>query len=98
MVYLATKHNVLKEFLTRYENDRLKVYSLDKPQRYLFEIDLNNVLAICNQSVQAVTLKCRLTNPPMVNVNSQCTLIVDEQSSSNEYLWVFPNELERNHA
>ena len=26
IVYLSTKHGVLKEFLTRYENDRLKIY------------------------------------------------------------------------
>ncbi len=90
---------MLKEFLTRYENDRLKIYSLphhlDKPPRCLFEINLNNVLAICNQSVNAVSLKCRFTHPPMMNINSQCILIVDEQTSSNEYFWVFPNELER---
>lgn len=100
-VYLSTKHGILKEFITRYENDRLKIYppsqqlSSDKSQRCLFEIDLDNVLAICNQSVNAVSLKCRLTTPPIVNINSQCTLIVDEQTSANEYLWVFPTELER---
>ena len=98
-VYLSRKNGVLEEFLTRYENDRLKVYSrtrnLDKPLRCLSEIDLNNVLAICNQTVNAVSLKCRLTNSSIVNINSQCILIVDEQTSSNEYVWVFPNELER---
>lgn len=99
IVSLSTKHGVLKEFLTRHENDRLKIYPLayqfDRSQRCLFEIDLDHVLAICNQSVNAVSLKCRLTSPQIVNINSQCTLIVDEQTSANEYLWVFPNELER---
>jgi hypothetical protein len=52
-------------------------------------------LAICNQSVNTVTLKCRLINPPIINTNSQCILIVDEQTSFNEYVWIFPNELER---
>ena len=99
-VYLSTKHGILKEFLTRHENDRLKIYPLpqqssDKSPRCLFEIDLDHVLAIWNQSVNAVSLKCRLTSPPIVNINSQCTLIVDEQTSANEYLWVFPTELER---
>ncbi|CAM4954510.1 unnamed protein product [Rotaria socialis] len=99
IVYLSSKHGVLKEFLTRYENDRLKVYAPartnDKPQRCLLEIDLNNVLAICNQSVNAVSLKCRLTTAPIINTNSQCSIVVDEQTSLNEYVWVFPNDLER---
>jgi hypothetical protein len=99
LVYLSTKHGVLKEFLTRYENARLKIYSLtpnlNKSQRCLFEIDLNNILAICNQSVNAISLKCRLINPTIVNVHSQCILIVDEQTSANEFVWVFPSELER---
>ncbi|CAF3272170.1 unnamed protein product, partial [Rotaria sp. Silwood2] len=100
IVYLSSKHGVLKEFLTRYENDRLRVYpptrSTDKLQRCVFEIDLNNVLAICNQSVNSVSLKCRLTNTPVININSQSTIIVDDQTSSiNEYVWVFPNDLER---
>jgi hypothetical protein len=77
----------------------LKIYPLthqsDKPSRCLFEIDLDNVLAICNQSINAVSLKCRLVGPSIVNTNSQCILIVDEETSSNEYFWVFPNELER---
>ncbi|CAF0890451.1 unnamed protein product [Rotaria sp. Silwood1] len=99
IVYLTSKYGLLKELLTRYENDRLKVYpstrNSDKIQRCLFEIDLNNVLAICSQSVNAVSLKCRLTNTPIVNINSQCTIIVDDQTSINEYVWVFPNDLER---
>ncbi|CAF1367503.1 unnamed protein product [Adineta steineri] len=99
IAYLSSKHGVLKEFRTYYENNRLKVSSptsnSDKSQRYLFEIDLNNILAICNQSVNAVSLKCRLTNPPVMNVNSQCILIVDEETSTNEYVWVFPNDFER---
>jgi hypothetical protein len=94
-VYLSTKHGDLKEFLTRYENDYLKIYSLSHTQRCLFEIDLNNVLAICNQCFNTVSLKCRSNNPLIINSNSQCILIVDEQNSSNEYFWVFQNELER---
>ncbi|CAF4291670.1 unnamed protein product, partial [Adineta steineri] len=51
IAYLSSKHGVLKEFRTYYENNRLKVSSptsnSDKSQRYLFEIDLNNILAIC---------------------------------------------------
>jgi hypothetical protein len=103
-VHLVTKHGILKEFTTRYENDRLKIYSLthtfDKNHhqnslRYLFEIDLNNVLAICNQLVNSISLKSRSTNLPTINTNSQCILIVDEQTSFNEYVWIFPNELER---
>jgi len=103
-VHLVTKHGILKEFLTRYEIDRVKIYSItntfDKNHhhqnaRYLFEIDLNNVLAICNQSVNSISLKSRSTNLPTVNTNSQCILIVDEQTSFNEYVWIFPNELER---
>ena len=101
-VYLVTKHGILKEFLTRYEVDRVKIYSapnhLDKHHqagRCLFEIDLNNVLAICNQSVNSISLKSRSTNIPTINTNSQCVLIVDEQTSFNEYVWIFPNELER---
>jgi hypothetical protein len=95
---------MLKEFLTRYETDRLKIHSItntiDKNHspnaRYLFEIDLNNVLAICNQSVNSLSLKSRSTNLPIINPNSQqCILIVDEQTSFNEYVWIFPNELER---
>ena len=94
--FLSSKHGVLKEFLTRYENERLQIYSLaNNTHRYLFEIDLNHVLAIHNQSVNAVSLKCRLTNSSMINVKSQCTFIVDERTSSNEYVWVFPNQLER---
>lgn len=97
--YLANRHGVLKGFLTRYEDERLKIYSSSadatKPPRYLHEIDLNRVLAFCNQPVNAVSLKCRLNNPPSVQKNSQCTVIVDESTSSNEYVWVFPNELER---
>ena len=97
-VNLVTKHGILKEFLTRYETDRLKIYSsaahADK-QRYLFEIDLNNVLAICNQSSQSISLKSRATNLPTISSNSQCVLIVDEQNSFNEFVWIFPNELER---
>ena len=102
-VYLVTKHGILKEFLTRYEIDRVKIYSvpnhLDKHHhqagRCLFEIDLNNVLAICNQSVNSISLKSRSTNVPTINTNSQCVLIVDEQTSFNEYVWIFSNELER---
>ncbi|CAF0775359.1 unnamed protein product [Rotaria sordida] len=102
-IHLVTKHGILKELLTRYETDRIKIYSItntfDKNNqqniRYLFEIDLNNVLAICNQSVNSVSLKSRSTNIPTININSQCTLIVDEQTSFNEYVWIFPNELER---
>ncbi|CAF2396603.1 unnamed protein product [Rotaria sp. Silwood2] len=102
-IHLVTKHGILKEFLTRYEIDRVKIYSVtntfDKNNqqnaRYLFEIDLNNVLAICNQSVNSISLKSRSTNIPTINTNSQCTLIVDEQTSFNEYVWIFPNELER---
>ncbi|CAF3403123.1 unnamed protein product [Rotaria sp. Silwood1] len=102
-IHLVTKHGILKEFLTRYETDRIKIYSITntfikhEPQnaRYLFEIDLNNVLAICNQSVNSISLKSRSTNIPTINTNSQCTLIVDEQTSFNEYVWIFPNELER---
>ncbi|CAF3565081.1 unnamed protein product [Rotaria sordida] len=99
IVYLSSRYGVLKELLTRYENDRLKVYpptsKTDKLQRCVFEIDLNNVLAICNQTVNAVSLRCRLTNTPVININSQCTIIVDDQTSSNEYVWIFPNDLER---
>jgi len=102
-VHLVTKHGILKEFLTHYEIDRLKIYSItntsDKNHhqnvRYLFEIDLNNVLAICNQLVNSISLKSRSTNLPTININSQCILIVDEQTSFNEYVWIFPNELER---
>ncbi|UJR21346.1 hypothetical protein I4U23_024439 [Adineta vaga] len=99
-VYLSTKHGVLKEFLTRYENNHLKIFpfsstNCEKSQRCLFEIDLNNILAICNQSVHGVSLRCRLSSASTANVNCQCTLIVDEQTSTNEYVWVFPNELER---
>ncbi|CAF0962222.1 unnamed protein product [Adineta ricciae] len=105
-VHLVTKHGILKEILTRCETDRVKIYSLpntmDKPHhhqpvvaRYLFEIDLNNVLAICNDSVNSISLKSRSTNLPTLNINSQCILIVDEQASFNEYFWIFPNELER---
>jgi hypothetical protein len=95
---------MLKEFLTRYENDRLKIHSITNTieknshqnLRYLFEIDLNNVLAICNQTFNSLSLKSRSTNPPIINPNSQqCILIVDEQTSFNEYVWIFPNELER---
>lgn len=103
IVHLVTKHGILKEFLTRFEHDRLKIYSInttiEKNQqhnaRYLFEIDLNNVLAICNQSVNSISSKSRSTNLPTININSQCILIVDEQTSFNEYVWIFPNELER---
>ncbi|UJR28095.1 hypothetical protein I4U23_009350 [Adineta vaga] len=105
-VHLVTKHGILKEFLTRYESDRVKIFSLpnalDKIHhhhqsniRYLFEIDLNNVLAVCNQSVNSISIKSRSTNLPTMNTNSQCVLIVDEQTSFNEYFWIFPNELER---
>ena len=99
-VHLVTKHGILKEFLTRYELDRMKIYSIssttEKSARFLFEIDLNNVLAICNQSVNSISLKSRsTTNHPTININSQCVLIVDEQTSFNEYVWIFPNELER---
>lgn len=97
-VYLVTKHGILKEFLTRYEIDRLKIFSSPshaEKQRFLFEIDLNNVLAICNQSSQSISLKSRATNVPTVHTNSQCVLIVDEQTSFTEYVWFFPNELER---
>ena len=103
-VHLVTKHGILKEFLTRYELDRVKIYSISnlleknhhqQSARYLFEIDLNNVLAICHQSVNSVSLKSRSTNLPTINTNSQCILIVDEQTSFNEYVWIFPNELER---
>lgn len=103
-VHLVTKHGILKEFLTRYEADRLKIYSLpsateknhaQQSARYLFEIDLNNVLAICNQSVQSISMKSRSANLPTINSNSQCILIVDDQTSFNEYVWIFPNELER---
>ena len=103
-LHLVTKHGILKEFLTRYEIDRLKIYSVssnaDKQQqhsatRYLFEIDLNNVLAICNQSAHSISVKSRSTNMPTLNTNSQSVLIVDEQTSFNEYVWIFPNELER---
>ena len=92
-VCLSTKHGVLKEFLTRYEQDRLKIYN--KTSRCLFEIDLNHVLAICNQSVPTISLKCRLSNSPMNHSTSQCLLIVDENHQTNEYLWAFVNELER---
>lgn len=99
-VHLVTKHGILKEFLTRYELDRMKIYSIstttEKSARFLFEIDLNNVLAICNQSVNSISLKSRsTTNHPTINTNSQCVLIVDEPTSFNEYVWIFPNELER---
>ena len=98
-VHLVTKHGLLKEFLTRYDTDRMKIYSInntvDKNARYLFEIDLNNVLAICNQLVNSISLKSRSTNHPTINTNSQCILIVDEQTSFNESVWIFPNELER---
>lgn len=102
-IHLVTKHGILKEFFTRYETDRVKIYSItntvDKNHRqnirYLFEIDLNNVLAICNQSVNSISLKSRSTNTPTISSNSQCILIVDEQTSFNEYVWIFPNELER---
>jgi hypothetical protein len=102
-VHLVTKHGILKEFVTRYEIDRVKIYSItntvDKTHhqnaRFLFEIDLNNVLAICNQLVNSISLKSRSTSIPTINTNSQCILIVDEQTSFNEYVWIFPNELER---
>ncbi|CAF3289073.1 unnamed protein product [Rotaria socialis] len=102
-IHLVTKHGILKEFLTRYETDRIKIYSItstidrnnQQNIRYLFEIDLNNVLAVCNQSVNSISLKSRSTNIPTINTNSQCTLIVDEQTSFNEYVWIFPNEIER---
>jgi len=99
-VHLVTKHGILKEFLTRYENDRMKIssitHSMDKTtQRYLFEIDLNNVLAICNQSVNSISLKSRSMNTPTININSQCILLVDDQVSFNEYVWIFSNELDR---
>lgn len=101
--HLVTKHGMLKEFLTRYETDRLKIFSVpsntekhsNNNARCLFEIDLNNVLAICNQAANSVSLKTRSTNIPTINANSQCILIVDEQASFNEYVWIFPNELER---
>jgi hypothetical protein len=103
-LHLVTKHGILKESLTRYEGDRLKIYSMnnhtDKQSppaqtRYLFEIDLNNVLAICNQSAHSISLKSRSTNTPILSNNSQCILIVDEQTSFNEYVWIFPDEIER---
>jgi hypothetical protein len=97
-VHLVTKHGLLKELLTRYVSDRMKIYSInsiiEKKARYLFEIDLNNVLAICNQSVNSISLKSRSTNHPTIHTNSQCILIVDE-TSFNEYVWIFPNEIER---
>lgn len=99
IVYLANKHGVLKEFLTCFENDRLKVYypphANDKSQRCLCDIDLNHVLAICNQSVNAVSLRCRFNATPIMNINSQCTIVVDDSTTLNEYAWVFPNDLER---
>lgn len=97
IVYLSTKHGVLKEFLTRYENNHLKIFPVtsDKSQRCLFEIDLNNILAIHNQAVHGVSLKCRLSNAPPANVNCQCSLIVDDHISTNEYECVFASEIER---
>jgi hypothetical protein len=102
MIHLVTKHGILKEVLTRYEIDRLKISPftnhIDKHQQSntrLFEIDLNNVLAICNQSAQSISVRSRSTTIPMINMNSQCILIVDESTSFNEYVWIFPNELER---
>lgn len=102
-IHLVTKHGILKELLTRYETDRIKIFSTSttsdknnqQNSRYLFEIDLNNVLSICNQSVNSISLKPRSSNTPTINTNSQCTLIVDEQTSFNEYVWIFPNDIER---
>ncbi|CAF1123407.1 unnamed protein product [Adineta ricciae] len=97
IVYLSTKYGVLKEFLTRYENNHLKIFPVtsDKSQRCLFEIDLNNILAIHNQSIHGISLKCRLSNAPPANVNCQCSLIVDDRISTNEYECVFASEIER---
>ena len=101
--HLVTKHGILKEFLTKYEGDRLKIHlppsHSDKTShenaRYLFEIDLNNVLAICNQATNSISLKSRSAHLPTINVNSQCILIVDEPTSYNEYVWIFSSGFER---
>ena len=97
--YLSTKRGILKNFVTRYENDHLKIYSIPsdstKTQQFISEIDINRVLAIYNQSVNAIPLKCRLNNAPSVQKSSQCTLIVDGATTANEYAWVFPSELDR---
>lgn len=97
--FLTSRHGILKGFLTRYENECLKIYSLPMDQskhaRLLAEIELSRIVALYNQTVNAVPLRCRLFNGPPPQKGSQCTLIVDQIHSSNEYAWVFPDELER---
>lgn len=97
--FLSTKRGFMKSFVTRYENESLKIYSIqsdsNKTHRYVSEIDLNRVMAISNQSVNTVPLKCRLNNSVPTTKSSQCTLIVDGRSTSTEYSWIFPNELDR---
>ena len=97
--FLSSRYGILKGFLTRYEDDRLKIYSLsmdpNKSRRLLNEIDLNRILAFYNETIDAVPLKCRLRNDHHVQKSSQCRLIVDQITRSNEYVWVFPEESQR---
>lgn len=99
IVYLSTKHGLLKEFATRYENNHLKFFSRSsdpkKARTCLLDIDVSNVLSICNETVHGVSLKCRFTDAATAEVTCQCTLTVVDQSSTKKYSCVFASELER---
>jgi hypothetical protein len=97
--YQSTKRGILKSCLTRCEHDRLKIYSFasepNKPSKFLSEIDLNHVVAYYNQSINAITLKSCWNTPSLIQKSSQCTLIVSDVTSDKEFVWIFPNQLER---
>ncbi|CAF1443614.1 unnamed protein product, partial [Didymodactylos carnosus] len=94
-IHLSSR-GVLKEFLTKFESDILRIHSTTNDKRCFTQIDLNNVSAICNQSyILSNANKSRL--PPTCNSGQTCqsTLIVDDRGVIEDYKWIFPNEIER---